>query len=73
MKVVLAADHAGLPLRARLADAVEAAGHEAVLMGPDSGDPVDYPDVAEIVCARDWHTTSMALYRWFVITDDGSL
>ena len=52
MKVVIAADHAGLPLRATLAEAVEAAGHEAVLMGPDDGKPVDYPDVAEIVCAE---------------------
>ena len=47
--MVVAADHAGLPLRPVVADAVEAAGHEAVLLGPDSGEPVDYPDVAVVV------------------------
>jgi ribose 5-phosphate isomerase B len=49
MKVALAADHAGLPLRAPLADVVRAAGHDPVLVGPDSGEPVDYPDVAVVL------------------------
>jgi ribose 5-phosphate isomerase B len=49
MRVVVAADHAGLPLRPTVAEAVEGAGHEAVLIGPDSGEPVDYPDVAVVV------------------------
>ena len=47
MKVALAADHAGLPLREIAAKAVFAAGNDPVLVGPDSGEPVDYPDVAE--------------------------
>lgn len=46
MNVALAADHAGLPLREIAAKAVLAAGHEPVRVGPDSGEPVDYPDVA---------------------------
>lgn len=45
----MAADHAGLPLRPVVAGAVEGAGHVAVLVGPDSGEPVDYPDVAVVV------------------------
>jgi transaldolase len=49
MKVAIAADHAGLPMRPRVADAVTAAGHEPVLMGPASGDPVDYPLVARVL------------------------
>jgi ribose 5-phosphate isomerase B len=49
VNVAVAADHAGLPLRATVAEAVEASGHTPVLMGPDSGQPVDYPDVAVIV------------------------
>jgi transaldolase len=49
MKIAIAADHAGLPLRPRVADAVTGAGHEPVLMGPDSGEPVDYPLVAKVV------------------------
>lgn len=50
MKVALAADHAGLPLRQVAAEAAAAAGHEPVLVGPDSGEPVDYPDVALELC-----------------------
>ncbi len=49
MKIAIAADHAGLPLRPRVTDAVAAAGHEPVLMGPDSGEPVDYPLIAKVV------------------------
>jgi transaldolase len=49
MRIAIAADHAGLPLRAVVADAVTGAAHEPVLMGPDSGEPVDYPDIAAIV------------------------
>jgi len=51
MKVAIAADHAGLPLRPAIADAVHAAGHEPVLYGPDTAPPegIDYPIVAEAV------------------------
>ncbi len=49
VRVAIAADHAGLALRARVAEAVTAAGHEPVLMGPDSGKPVDYPLVAVVI------------------------
>lgn len=50
MRVALAADHAGLPLREVAAETAVAAGHEPVLVGPDSGEPVDYPDVARELC-----------------------
>ena len=49
MRIAIAADHAGLPLRPVVADAVTAAGHEPVLLGPDDGNPVDYPVVARVV------------------------
>jgi transaldolase len=49
VRVAIAADHAGLPLRGRIADAVAGAGHEPMLLGPDSGEPVDYPVVARVV------------------------
>jgi transaldolase len=51
MKVAIAADHAGLPLRPTIADAVAAAGHEALLYGPDTAPPegIDYPLVAKAV------------------------
>jgi ribose 5-phosphate isomerase B len=49
VRIAVAADHAGLPLRPIVADAVTAAGHQPLLLGPDSGEPVDYPDVARVV------------------------
>jgi transaldolase len=51
VKVAIAADHAGLPLRPTIADAVRAAGHEPLLYGPDTAPPegIDYPLVAKAV------------------------
>jgi transaldolase len=51
MRVAIAADHAGLPLRPTIADAVRAAGHEPLLLGPDTAPPegIDYPLVAKAV------------------------
>ena len=47
MRVVIAADHAGFPLKQDVIRAVRAAGHEPVDLGTDTTDPVDYPDFAE--------------------------
>jgi transaldolase len=49
MRIAIAADHAGLPLRQTVADTVRAEGHEPLLLGPDDGNPVDYPVVARVV------------------------
>lgn len=49
MKVAVAFDHAGVPLREAVFAAVEAGGHEAIDFGVHSTEPVDYPDVAEKV------------------------
>jgi transaldolase len=51
MRVAIAADHAGLPLRPTIADAVRDAGHEPRLYGPDTAPPegIDYPLVAKAV------------------------
>ena len=43
MKIAVAFDHAGVPLRERLLAEVAAAGHEVLDFGTDSTDPVDYP------------------------------
>jgi ribose 5-phosphate isomerase B len=48
MKVAVAADHAGFPLKGDVLDLVRSEGHEVVDLGTHSTDPVDYPD-----CARD--------------------
>jgi len=45
MRVALATDHAGLPLKEPISDWLSAAGHEVVDFGVHSTEPVDYPDV----------------------------
>ncbi len=45
MKVAVATDHAGFPLKAVVLAAVQASGHEPLDFGTDSTAPVDYPDV----------------------------
>jgi ribose 5-phosphate isomerase B len=45
MRIVVAADHAGFPLKAPILDLLRAAGHDAVDMGTGDTTPVDYPDV----------------------------
>jgi ribose 5-phosphate isomerase B len=46
MRIACAFDHAGFPLKALVLETVSAAGHEAIDLGTDSTDPVDYPDTA---------------------------
>jgi len=46
MRVALASDHAGFPLKGPIADWLTANGHEVVDFGVESpAPPVDYPDV----------------------------
>ncbi|MCX6071242.1 MAG: ribose 5-phosphate isomerase B [Chloroflexi bacterium] len=47
MKVAVACDHAGFPLKQTVMDAVSKAGHQVIDLGTDSTAPVDYPDFAE--------------------------
>jgi ribose 5-phosphate isomerase B len=49
VKIAVAFDHAGVPLRDAVFAAVESGGHEAIDFGVRSVEPVDYPDVAEKV------------------------
>jgi len=46
MIVACGFDHAGVPLRERLLSQVERAGHEALDLGTDRTEPIDYPDKA---------------------------
>ncbi len=46
MKVALAADHAGFELKQMTVRRLEAAGHEVIDMGTNSGKSVDYPAYA---------------------------
>lgn len=49
MKVVIASDHAGVDLKAVLADTIRALGHEVNDVGAFNKDSVDYPDYAEAI------------------------
>jgi ribose 5-phosphate isomerase B len=50
MKLVIAADHAGFPLKEEVRAYLEKKGHEVVDLGAYTGDqPDDYPDFAEKV------------------------
>ena len=47
MKIGVAVDHAGFPLKARVIEVVQKLGHEVTDFGTNSTDPVDYPDYAK--------------------------
>ena len=47
MKIAVATDHAGFPIRDIVLEAVRDAGHEIIDLGTHSTEAVDYPDYAE--------------------------
>jgi RpiB/LacA/LacB family sugar-phosphate isomerase len=47
MKIAVASDHAGFPLKEAMKKEVEALGHSVLDLGTHSTDSVDYPDYAE--------------------------
>ena len=49
MKIAVATDHAGFPIREVVLSAVRKSGHEVLDLGTHSTDAVDYPDFAEKV------------------------
>lgn len=49
MRIAIAADHAGYPLKDLVVAVVQKAGHETMDLGTDSTAAVDYPDYAEKV------------------------
>jgi len=57
MRIAVAADHAGFPLKQRVIDEVRKLGHEPLDLGTHSTDAVDYPDFARAVAEalRDGH------------------
>lgn len=50
MRIAVASDHAGLPLKDHVVPMLGALGHEVVDVGTRSPDPVDYPDYAVAGC-----------------------
>ena len=51
MRLALAADHAGFPLKQEVAARLAQMGHEVIDLGCHSTAPCDYPDAAEAVAA----------------------
>ena len=49
MKLVIASDHAGFPLKEEVRDYLTTAGHEMFDLGAYNTEPSDYPDFAEKV------------------------
>lgn len=49
MRIAIAADHAGVQLKALIADHLREAGHEVQDLGTDGGERVDYPDYGAAV------------------------
>jgi ribose 5-phosphate isomerase B len=49
MKIAVACDHAGFPLKYMVLQTITALGYEPLDLGTDSEKPVDYPDYAEKV------------------------
>lgn len=50
MRIALGNDHAGYPMKAHVVSVLESLGAEVVDFGAPSTDPVDFPDVAKLVC-----------------------
>jgi ribose 5-phosphate isomerase B len=49
MKIAVASDHGGFPIKARIIEELRRLGHEVLDLGTNSADPVDYPDYAKAV------------------------
>ena len=49
MNLVVASDHAGFPLKARVIEELRREGHQVTDLGTASTDPVDYPDYAHAI------------------------
>ena len=50
LRIAVAADHGGLPLRDELADTIRQAGHEVIVLGAEQNNPRDdYPVFAKLV------------------------
>jgi ribose 5-phosphate isomerase B len=47
MKIAVACDHGGFPLKQAIIETIQQAGHTPIDLGTDSPAPVDYPDFVE--------------------------
>ncbi len=49
MKIAIAADHAGFPIKDSMIKVARSLGHDVTDLGTCSTDPVDYPDMARLL------------------------
>ncbi|MBN2303829.1 MAG: ribose 5-phosphate isomerase B [Anaerolineae bacterium] len=69
MKLAIASDHAGFPLKTQIADYLRAQGHEVIDLGTDNAhDSVDYPDYAQAVAEK---VVNGAVERGVVVCGSG--
>jgi ribose 5-phosphate isomerase B len=52
MRLVIGSDHAGFRLKGPVVEALRSWGHEVVDVGSHTPDPVDFPDIAAMLCDR---------------------
>src|ERR1051326_912550 len=49
MRIAVASDHGGFPIKSRIIEELRRLGHEVSDLGTNSAEPVDYPDYAKAV------------------------
>jgi ribose 5-phosphate isomerase B len=52
MNIVIGSDHAGFPLKAEVVSVLEELGHTVEDIGSFTPEPVDFPDIAGLLCKR---------------------
>lgn len=55
MRIAIGGDHAGFPLKGPLIEFLRSEGHELIDHGSFTPEPVDFPDIAQAVCAAVRH------------------
>ena len=50
MKISVGSDHAGYPMKPQIMEYLRSMGHEVTDVGCYSTEPVDFPDIARLVC-----------------------
>ena len=50
MRIAIGGDHVGFPMKGPVVEMLRSWGHEVVDHGTDSTEPVDFPDIARLVC-----------------------
>lgn len=50
MRIAIGGDHAGFPLKGPVVEALTTWGHDVTDHGTHSTEPVDFPDIARVVC-----------------------